>query len=115
MSLIPSAVKTNDSSFSLSQEIDLPDEDISATTTSGTNNFDLRDKTFPLISQNSKPCQYINVNNISLKINDMIFSHVNIRSRQKKLWWVISIYKWATIKTSEYSYQWNKAERYSRC
>ena len=42
-------------------------------------NFDLSDKTFPLIFQNIKPCQYTNVNNISLKTNGMIFLHVNIR------------------------------------
>ena len=73
MSLIASAVETNDSSFSLSQEIDLPDKDNYATAIiSKTDNFDLSDKTFPLNFQNIKPGQYINVNNISLKTNDMI-------------------------------------------
>ena len=62
----------------------MPDKDNYATATiSETDNFDLSDKTFPLIFQNVKPCQYINVNNISLKTNDMIFLHVNIRSLQK--------------------------------
>ena len=84
MSLIASAVKTNDSSFSSSQEINLPGKDNYAPATiSETDNFDLSDKTFPLIFQNITPCQYINVNNISLKTNDMIFLHVNIRSLQK--------------------------------
>ena len=74
MSLIASAVKTNDSSFSLSQEIDLPDKDNYATATiSETDNFDLSDKIFPLIIQNIEPCQYSNVINISLKTTDMIF------------------------------------------
>ena len=64
----------NDSSFSLSQEIDLPDKDNYATATSSeTNNFYLNNKTFPLIFQNIKPCQYTNANNISLKTNNMIF------------------------------------------
>ena len=55
MSLIASAVKVNDSSFSLSQEINLPDKDNYATVTiSKTDNFDLSDKTFPLIFQNIK-------------------------------------------------------------
>ena len=58
MSLIASAVKTNDSSFSLSQEISLLDKDNYATVTiSETDNFDLSDKTFPLIFQNIRPCQ----------------------------------------------------------
>ena len=84
MSLIASAVETNDFSFSLSQEINLLDKDNYATATiSETDNFDLSDKTFPLIFQNIKPCQYTNINNISLKANDMIFIHVNIRSLQK--------------------------------
>ena len=74
MSLIASAVKTNGSSFSLSQEINLPDKNSYATETiSETHNFDLSDKTFPLIFQIIKPCQYTNVNNIFLKTNDMIF------------------------------------------
>ena len=78
MSLIASAVKTNDSSFSLSQEIDLPDKDNYVTATiSETDNFDLSDKTFPLIFLNIKPCQYTN---ISSKTNDTIFLHVNICS-----------------------------------
>ena len=68
----------------LSQEINLPDKDNYATATiSETDIFDLSDKTFSLIFQNIKPCQYINVNNISLKTNDMIFLHVNIHSLQK--------------------------------
>ena len=84
MTLIASAVKINDSSFSLSQEINLPDKDHYATATiCETDNFDLSDKTFPLIFQNIKPCQYTNVNNISLKTNDMISLHVNIRPPQK--------------------------------
>ena len=53
MSLIASAVKTNDSSFSLSQEINLPDEDNYATVTiSERHNFDQSDKTFSLTFQN---------------------------------------------------------------
>ena len=84
MSLIASAVKTNDSSFSSSQEINLPGKDNYATATiSETDNFNLSDKTFPLIFQNIRPCQYIDVNNISLKTNDTIFLQVNIRSLQK--------------------------------
>ena len=84
MSVVTSAVKTNDSSFFLSQEIDLPDKDNYATETiSETDTFDLSDKTFPQSFQNIKPCQYTNVNNIFLKTNDMIFLHVNIRSLQK--------------------------------
>ena len=84
MSRIASAVKTNDSSFSSSQEIDLTDKDNCTTATiSETDNFDLSDKTFPLVFQNIKPCQYTNFSNISLKTNNMMFLHVNIRSLQK--------------------------------
>ena len=85
MNLIASAVKTNDFSFSLSQEIDLPDKDNYATATIFSETDNLSDKTFPLIFQNIKPCQYANINNISLKTNDMIFLHVNIRSLFRKI------------------------------
>ena len=79
MSLIASAVERNDSSFSLSQDINLPDKGNYATATiSETDNFDLSDKTFSLIFQSIKHGQYINVNNICLKTNDMIFLLVNI-------------------------------------
>ena len=106
MSLIASAVKTNDSSFSLSQEIDLTDKDNYAIATSSeTVNFDLSDKTFPLIFQNIKPCQYTNINNISLKTNDMIFLHVNIRFLQKNY---VELYQFVSelhyIKTSYHLY-----------
>ena len=60
---------------------------------SETDNFDPRDKTFPLIFHNTNSYQYTNVNNISLKINDMIFLYVNICSYHKnyeKLYQLVS-------------------------
>ena len=82
MSLIASPVKTNDSSFSLSQEINLPDKNNNATSTiSKTDNFNPSDKTFPIISQNIESCQYINVNNISSTNKH----YANILTRMKNL------------------------------
>ena len=50
MSLIAPSVKNNDSSFSLSQKIDLPDKDNYANATiRKTDNFDVSDKIFRLI------------------------------------------------------------------
>ena len=60
-----------------------PNKHISTTTVSEIDNFDLSDKTLPLIFQIIKSSQYTKVNNISLKTSDMIFLHDNIRSIQK--------------------------------
>ena len=51
------------------------------------NDFDLSDKSFSLLFQNIKPCNYVNFNSSSNQINknELFLLHLNIRSLQKKL------------------------------